>query len=412
MNRSRSVYLLVAALACPSAGRASYDFTVVASAPGGPFSALSDTPPSLDEDGKVAFLASAPQLAQPSIFVGTQLGQELVDYVQISGAPGQDPLSPFQIGSIVAGAVAFAASGSGGEGVYYGAGGSLTTLYAPLPSSFYGPAVNFFGDFAFVESGKLMLANAQGSSILLQKNDVVAGGTIFDVFNSATTPDINDAGEVAFWADIDFPSGPCDEAVMVLDSGGAGTVIALGANEQCDWESAGGAIALSESGRVAYDAEIFDQTDFVNAAFVDQTRVWDEHAPGFGASPQVQAIAVNDAGTPALLVQSSSQTGVYTGADAVADKVLATGDSICGSTVTEVGFHRFGFNDDGQLALAVTLADSRRLVVRAEPRNGLPGGTCLPESGAGPATVAAVATLAAVSRRQARRPAGRRASLV
>jgi hypothetical protein len=406
MRRSVSVWVWIATTAvCVPESRAAYDFTVIASSEPEPFSGLGNVAPSLDAEGRVAFLASAPELAQPSIFVGSALGHELVDYVQISGAAGQPTLSSIQIGSIVAGAVGFMASGSGGTAVYYGAGGSLTPLFGPVQSSFAGPAVNFFGDVVLVDGGKLVLGNALGSSILLQKNDDIAGGTIFDIFNSATSPDINDAGETAFWADIDFPSGPCDEAIMKRDSGGGGTLIALGANDQCDWVSSGSApIALSESGHVAFDASIPGPTSDVNAAFVDQTEVWDETDPGFGASPHLEAIAVNDAGTPALLVQSASGTGVYTGSDPVADKVLATGDSLCGSAVTEIVFHRFGLNDDGQLALLVSLADARRLVVRAERRNGLPGGTCVvPEPSDGATSEVALLVLAAVTRRRARR---------
>jgi len=407
MGRSGPVLVAIALSAvCASASRASYDFTVIATSVSGPFSGLPQVPPSLDDDGKVAFLATAPQLSTTSVFVGSELGQELVDYVQISGALGQPSLTPIQIGSIVAGAVAFTASGSGGSGVFYGSGGSLTPLFSPAPSSFDGPAVNFSGDLVLVEGGKLVLANALGSSVLLQKNDVVAGGTIFDIFNSATSPDINDAGETAFWADIDFPSGPCDEAILKRDSGGAATVIALGANDQCDWESSGSApLALSESGHVAYDAEIFDGVaSDVQAAFVDQTKVWDARDPGFGASPFVEAIAVNDAGTPALLIESAGGTGLYTGADPVADKVLGTGDPLCGSTVTGIDFHRFGQNDGGRLALHVSLADARELVVRAEPRNGLPGGTCIvPEPSAGPTSSVALLALAVAGRRAARR---------
>lgn len=51
--------------------------------------------------------------------------------------------------------------------------------------------------------------------------------------------------------------------------------------------------------------------------------------------------------------------GIYTGPDRVADKVIATGDSLFGSTVTDLAFDRDGMNNKGQIAFTAHLADGR-----------------------------------------------------
>jgi hypothetical protein len=67
--------------------------------------------------------------------------------------------------------------------------------------------------------------------------------------------------------------------------------------------------------------------------------------------------------------------------------------------VAEVDFHRFGLDDSGRLALFVRLADSRRLIVRADPSSG-PGGACITEPAPEPSGfLAAAAALFAIAHR-------------
>jgi hypothetical protein len=266
--------------------------------------------------------------------------------------------------------------------------------------------VNSLGQLVLVDDRKLVLADVQGSTILLQKDDMVAGGTIFDIF--PPDPDINDTSQVTFFADIDFPSGPCDEAFMRSIFGGA-EVIALGHDELCDWDSSGSVpLALNESGSVAYAPFVFDPTKDIGTVFVDSTKVWDDRMPGFGDSPSVEAVALNDGGQVAFQIESGSGFGIYTGPDPVADKVLASGDLLCDAAVTDIDFQRYGQNDAGQLALYVRFVDGRNLVVRADPSTG-PGGQCItvPEPAA-PVSAGVAALVLAAIRRRARVPSAPR----
>ena len=68
-------------------------------------------------------------------------------------------------------------------------------------------------------------------------------------------------------------------------------------------------------------------------------------------------------------LNASSISGIFTGPDAVNDKVLAKEDSLPGflSTVTDVVIGPESLNDLGQLAMKVTFADGRQRILRADP---------------------------------------------
>ena len=62
-----------------------------------------------------------------------------------------------------------------------------------------------------------------------------------------------------------------------------------------------------------------------------------------------------------------SEYGIFTGPDLLADKVIATGDPLAGSTVTDVFSFRNGLNDSGQVAFYAQLDDGRSGIFRADP---------------------------------------------
>ncbi|WP_446385630.1 DUF7453 family protein [Coleofasciculus chthonoplastes] len=60
---------------------------------------------------------------------------------------------------------------------------------------------------------------------------------------------------------------------------------------------------------------------------------------------------INNKGAIAFeAVLDTGEYGIFTGADPVADKVIAIGDPLFGSTVTSLGVSDKGFNDAGQVA--------------------------------------------------------------
>jgi hypothetical protein len=81
--------------------------------------------------------------------------------------------------------------------------------------------------------------------------------------------------------------------------------------------------------------------------------------------------SLNNSGMVAFLADGS----IRTGPDPVADKVIAVGDDLFGSTVVEFddAFDTFttisqeALNDSGQIAFSYVLADGRRGIARADP---------------------------------------------
>lgn len=96
---------------------------------------------------------------------------------------------------------------------------------------------------------------------------------------------------------------------------------------------------------------------------------------GFG-----RHLALNDFGTVAFLgcattcgsapttLSTTLGGGLYTGPDAVDDKIIEIGDALFGSTVTALAFARGGLNDFDEIAFLATLEDGRRVIVRADPQ--------------------------------------------
>jgi hypothetical protein len=80
--------------------------------------------------------------------------------------------------------------------------------------------------------------------------------------------------------------------------------------------------------------------------------------------------SINDAGVVAFQAFISTGAGIFSGPDPIADKVIATGDPLDGSTVAGLAFSREGLNGAGQVAFFASLADGRQGVFLADPGDG------------------------------------------
>ena len=92
-------------------------------------------------------------------------------------------------------------------------------------------------------------------------------------------------------------------------------------------------------------------------------------------SPYVASI--NNGGTVAFqstlanggagIFSSSGGLGIYSGTDPLTDKILAVGEAMLGSVVTEFALNPVSINDAGQLAIRIKLANGREMIIRYEP---------------------------------------------
>ncbi|MCC5638657.1 hypothetical protein LC593_23050 [Nostoc sp. CHAB 5844] len=78
--------------------------------------------------------------------------------------------------------------------------------------------------------------------------------------------------------------------------------------------------------------------------------------------------AINDAGKVAFKgVLKNGSLGIFTGADPVANKVIATGDTLFGSTVTDIYVSSKSLNNNNQVVFYAKLANGRTGIYRADP---------------------------------------------
>ncbi len=59
--------------------------------------------------------------------------------------------------------------------------------------------------------------------------------------------------------------------------------------------------------------------------------------------------------------------GLFAGPEPEADRILAVGDPLFGSTVADLASNPVSVNAAGQVAVRARLADGRQLVLRADP---------------------------------------------
>jgi hypothetical protein len=230
------------------------------------------------------------------------------------------------------GEVSFAANlDNGNEAIYRGNGRKLVQIASTAREfNFFGfdTAVNDAGvvafkaeldeEFGFDEG----LFSGSGKRITTH---YLASTSQFDGTDSR--PSINDPGAIAFEESVDFTSG-----IFVTAGTGFTTIAAP------DPDRFVGEPVLNDGGTAAFETSFFDEAtqEFVTAIVTGNggplTTVVDTTGPfsSFGFRPP----ALNDGGEVAFLatLDDFTTTGIFVGPDAVEDRVIATGDTLDGST--------------------------------------------------------------------------------
>ncbi len=209
------------------------------------------------------------------------------------------------------------------EGLFSGSGGKksgVTTHYLTSTSQFDGsdsrPSINNLGDIAFDESINFDSGIFVGREGTFQ----TIAGPDPDVF--VREPVLNDEGTVAFYRSFFDGTNQVDE--IVTGNGGPLTTVA--------------------------DA----RGEFASFGF---------RPPSLNNEGEVAFLATLDDGT----------SGIFVGSDPIADRVIATGDTLDGSTVQNLTFCEEGLSDSGELAFVAQLEDPatpegfRMAVFRATP---------------------------------------------
>ncbi|MBD2776861.1 DUF7453 family protein [Iningainema tapete] len=164
--------------------------------------------------------------------------------------------------------------------------------------------------------------------------------------------DINNNSEVVFAA----TSRQDGTRAIYTSSGGSVSRLVETSAGQSD------ALYINDSGDVALS------TGYTISLFHRATGIWNVI---FKASGQYRGLGVPAFNNNAKLAFSATlalgETGIYTGADPVKDKVIASGDTLFGSTVKSVRFSRQGLNNKDQIVFQAELTDGTQGVFLAEP---------------------------------------------
>jgi hypothetical protein len=264
---------------------------------------------------------------------------------------------------------AFFASGFIGAemhtGIFRADAGGVTVIAGDDPD---GPFIDFgaLGEAAPSLNGAGTVAffadlTAGGNGLFLgdgtTMRPVVTTGNLFSDLGSA--PALNSQEAVAFRAELTLTGG---QTGLFLAQGGWVTDIALSGDSFAGF---GSSPSLNEAGAVAFDATLttgargvflWDGTATTPVALSGERWTDFDPAPSLNNQGDVAFLAQRPDGGSALVAVVAGQ----------ATPVIATGDSLFGSTVTRLAFFRQGLNDADQVAFWAYLADGHNYIVRAD----------------------------------------------
>jgi hypothetical protein len=284
------------------------------------------------------------------------------------------------------GQVSFAARLDGGnkpdtEAILRGDGKKLTTIASTADEfAFFGfdTSINNSGEVAFkaeLDNGDEGLFSGSGNkksgvtTHYLNSTDISLDGQPARFVGDDSRPSINNLGDIAFEESIqpNFDSG-----IFVGREGTFQTIAAPDPDVFVEKP------VLSDTGTVAFERSFFDEatqefvTEIVTGSGDTLTTVADTRGEFafFGFRPP----SLNNQGEVAFLatLDDGTTTGIFVGPDPVEDRVIATGDTLDGETVTSLTFCEEGLNDSGQLAFTAFFEDpetfeTRVAVFRAMP---------------------------------------------
>jgi len=209
--------------------------------------------------------------------------------------------------------------------------------------------------------------NSQFSGFFLGGLDVGRGEGPFSKY---TLPAINDNGAVAFNANLKDGG----KGIFVGDGNSIKTVVAEGTNGPFSYFSVP---SLNDSGTVAFNAGFTTGGAAILKTNDGKLTTVADTSDGSIFKDFKSDVALNQQGDVVFLADlNDGSTAIYTTTSLGLEKVIAVGDPLDGSTVTNLFVAHKGLNDGGQVAFDATLANGGLEVFRADP-------TAVPEPSAG-----------------------------
>ena len=300
--------------------------------------------------------------------------------------------------------VAFqAALRTGGTGVFTGNGGAIDEHVGPAllagvtshPDLNNAGAMCFYGEFADGGQGVFLLRDGRLHAIAGIRNGFAAIGPL--------GPTMNEAGTVAFRAE----QTPGVSGVFAGDGGAVATV----ADTEGGWRAFHGLPVIDGRGTVLFRADREDGVQGIYARRGGSVETVAETGDGFetlaffpsatdggtvafaatlraggagiftaakgrivqvldteGAFESYRGALISKRGGVVFAATArAGSLGLFAGPDPDADRILALGDPLLGSTLAEFAANPVSVNGNGGVAVRATLADGRQIILRADP---------------------------------------------
>ena len=352
MTTRRLLSIILLSFAAPSARAVNYNFTKIADS-AGPLGIMADGP-SINNKGEVAFQAPLDAGGQ-GIFRGD--GGPLATIACGAGGFPQFTIRPSISDS---GLVAYVRTVSASSFRVEVSDGTSTTIVAdstgPNFATFIGwPRINDNDLIAFAAT------RDGGGTGVYTAISTAAFSTIVQTGFTGISPNItiNNSGKVAFRGNSPANGG---WGIFV----GNGTTTTPIATPAGPYSTFAGNASINDAGLVIFRAVLDGQAadQFFQGSGGPGTVVADTNGPySFLFVP-----AINSSGVVVFRASlDSGANGIFTGPDAVADKVILSGEPLDGSTVLAATTHNQAINDNGQIAFRASLADGRYGIYRADP---------------------------------------------
>jgi hypothetical protein len=385
--------------ALPSTARAShYRFEVIADSVENGFGLGSFTCANINNNGDVAFKTTL-NTGFDAIFRRDSNGT--LTTIAIAEATTQSPFVFFGNATSLndSGAVAFGANlvaQAFTNAVLVGDGGAILTIAqtgtTPQPGvTFLFPwfdiSINDSGEVAFQAQfhppgGPLFtgLFSGSGDAVTthyIQSADVILDGQTASFFGFPGRPSINDSGDIAFH---EFLTNSTTEGVFVGQNERFKTILSSPRSQPfLDF----GDPSLNDDGTAAFAVSFFDSnSNFVTAIVKSDGGPPTTVADTTGKYNSLGAPSINNNGDVVFFATVNDKkggvSGVFTGPNPHADKVIAAGDKLDGAIVADVGVLLCdrAINDSGQVAFIANLNDpntpfglGRSVVIRATPKS-------------------------------------------
>lgn len=197
----------------------------------------------------------------------------------------------------------------------------------------------------------------------------LASNSQFSEFGTLSRPSINDLGRIGFEESVDDTGA---SGIFATEGNGFLTIAAPDPNVIVSRSN------FNDAGTATFHRFFNDRAgeELVTGDGGPLTVIADTNGPfqSFGFFLSFVPPALNDNGDVAFLADlDEGGTGIFTGPDPVADRVIQTGDTLDGAVVKSLRFCDDGLNDSGQLAFQATFDDPnvpdgiRVAVYRATP---------------------------------------------